>query len=208
MGHGQQAPLLVCDRQRPALRLPKPGRDRSAKGAKPAQAKGADPPPPRASPRPVRRAMHGWIILDKPVGLGSTQAVGAVKRLLREAGETEDQGRPWRHARSAGQRRAADRAGRGDQARRADARQRQSAMTSPSPSGVETDTLDTEGAEIASERAVAPDPGGGRRRSCRALPGRSSRPAVLFRRSRSTASGPMTSRAPARPRARSSPPRA
>ena len=30
---------------------------------------------------------HGWIILDKPVGMGSTQAVGAVKRLLREAGE-------------------------------------------------------------------------------------------------------------------------
>jgi tRNA pseudouridine55 synthase len=32
-------------------------------------------------------ALHGWIILDKPVGLGSTQAVGAIKRLLREAGE-------------------------------------------------------------------------------------------------------------------------
>ena len=31
--------------------------------------------------------LHGWIILDKPGGLGSTQAVGAVKRLLREAGE-------------------------------------------------------------------------------------------------------------------------
>ena len=30
---------------------------------------------------------HGWIILDKPVGLGSTQAVSAVKRILREAGE-------------------------------------------------------------------------------------------------------------------------
>jgi tRNA pseudouridine55 synthase len=30
--------------------------------------------------------MHGWIILDKPYGLGSTQAVGAVKRTLREAG--------------------------------------------------------------------------------------------------------------------------
>ena len=30
--------------------------------------------------------MHGWIILDKPVGLGSTQAVAAVKRNLREAG--------------------------------------------------------------------------------------------------------------------------
>lgn len=30
--------------------------------------------------------VHGWIILDKPVGLGSTQAVAAVKRNLREAG--------------------------------------------------------------------------------------------------------------------------
>jgi tRNA pseudouridine55 synthase len=29
---------------------------------------------------------HGWIVLDKPVGLGSTQAVAAVKRNLREAG--------------------------------------------------------------------------------------------------------------------------
>lgn len=29
---------------------------------------------------------HGWIILDKPLGLGSTQAVGAVKRNLRQAG--------------------------------------------------------------------------------------------------------------------------
>jgi tRNA pseudouridine55 synthase len=31
-------------------------------------------------------APSGWIILDKPVGLGSTQAVAAVKRNLREAG--------------------------------------------------------------------------------------------------------------------------
>ena len=30
--------------------------------------------------------MNGWIILDKPVGLGSTQAVAAVKRVCREAG--------------------------------------------------------------------------------------------------------------------------
>ncbi|WP_442681627.1 tRNA pseudouridine(55) synthase TruB [Sphingomonas sp. ASY06-1R] len=30
--------------------------------------------------------MHGWIILDKPLGLGSTQAVSAVKRALRIAG--------------------------------------------------------------------------------------------------------------------------
>ncbi|WP_448662403.1 tRNA pseudouridine(55) synthase TruB [Sphingomonas sp. CJ20] len=28
--------------------------------------------------------MHGWILLDKPLGLGSTQGVSAVKRVLRE----------------------------------------------------------------------------------------------------------------------------
>ena len=31
--------------------------------------------------------IHGWIILDKPVVLGSTTAVSAVKRILRQAGE-------------------------------------------------------------------------------------------------------------------------
>ncbi len=31
--------------------------------------------------------LNGWIILDKPVELGSTTAVGAVKRILREADE-------------------------------------------------------------------------------------------------------------------------
>ena len=31
--------------------------------------------------------LSGWIILDKPLGLGSTTAVSAVKRALREAGE-------------------------------------------------------------------------------------------------------------------------
>ncbi len=30
--------------------------------------------------------MHGWIILDKPLGLGSTQGVSAVKRVLRQGG--------------------------------------------------------------------------------------------------------------------------
>ena len=44
-----------------------------------------------------------------------------MKRALREAGE-QGQGRPWRHARSARQRRAADRDRRGDQAVWADAR--------------------------------------------------------------------------------------
>src|SRR6476660_3508542 len=33
--------------------------------------------------------LHGWIILDNPVGLGSTTAVSAVKRILRQAGEPE-----------------------------------------------------------------------------------------------------------------------
>ena len=32
---------------------------------------------------------NGWIILDKPHGLGSTQAVAAVKRNLREAGHAK-----------------------------------------------------------------------------------------------------------------------
>jgi tRNA pseudouridine55 synthase len=31
--------------------------------------------------------LDGWIVLDKPVGLGSTTAVSAVKRILRQAGE-------------------------------------------------------------------------------------------------------------------------
>lgn len=34
-------------------------------------------------------ALHGWLILDKPHGLGSTQAVGMVKRLMREAGHAK-----------------------------------------------------------------------------------------------------------------------
>ena len=31
--------------------------------------------------------LHGWIIVDKPLGMGSTNVVGWVKRALREAGE-------------------------------------------------------------------------------------------------------------------------
>ncbi len=37
-------------------------------------------------PDPKHPAPHGWLILDKPRGLGSTQAVAAVKRNLREGG--------------------------------------------------------------------------------------------------------------------------
>jgi tRNA pseudouridine55 synthase len=34
-------------------------------------------------------SLNGWIILDKPIGLGSTTAVSAIKRLLRESGEAK-----------------------------------------------------------------------------------------------------------------------
>ncbi|MHA6718306.1 tRNA pseudouridine(55) synthase TruB [Sphingomonas sp. RS6] len=34
----------------------------------------------------MSQALHGWIILDKPLGLGSTQGVSAVKRALRDGG--------------------------------------------------------------------------------------------------------------------------
>ena len=34
-------------------------------------------------------SLHGWIVIDKPIGMGSTQAVGAVKRMLRESGEAK-----------------------------------------------------------------------------------------------------------------------
>ena len=36
--------------------------------------------------REARRGVHGWVILDKSLELGSTQAVAAVKRNLRQAG--------------------------------------------------------------------------------------------------------------------------
>ncbi|WP_066767655.1 tRNA pseudouridine(55) synthase TruB [Sphingobium sp. CCH11-B1] len=40
--------------------------------------------------------MHGWIILDKPLGLGSTQAVSAVKRALRTQREVTGGTEKWK----------------------------------------------------------------------------------------------------------------
>ena len=40
--------------------------------------------------------MHGWIILDKPLSLGSTQAVSAVKRALRTQREVTGGGDKWK----------------------------------------------------------------------------------------------------------------
>ena len=39
-----------------------------------------------ATTDPIPTPLHGWLILDKPIGLGSTQGVSKVKRALREAG--------------------------------------------------------------------------------------------------------------------------
>jgi tRNA pseudouridine55 synthase len=41
---------------------------------------------PNARPQRKTMPMDGWLILDKPLGLGSTQAVSAVKRALRTGG--------------------------------------------------------------------------------------------------------------------------
>lgn len=40
-------------------------------------------PAPAAPPRPKKRDVHGWLILDKPVGMTSTHAVAIVKRVFR-----------------------------------------------------------------------------------------------------------------------------
>lgn len=39
--------------------------------------------PNPAQPRPKKRDVHGWLILDKPVGMTSTHAVAIVKRVFR-----------------------------------------------------------------------------------------------------------------------------
>lgn len=41
-----------------------------------------DAPAPQ-NPRPKKRDVHGWLILDKPVGMTSTHAVAIVKRVFR-----------------------------------------------------------------------------------------------------------------------------
>ena len=42
--------------------------------------------------------MHGWLILDKPLGLGSTQGVAAVKRAI----TAYQQPKVWRRMQAAG----------------------------------------------------------------------------------------------------------
>src|SRR5206468_850229 len=68
-------------RQRPLHRALPPPLHGEAQGSR------AAPAPAGARRRRRRQAlMHGWLVIDKPVGPGSTQIVGAVKRALREGG--------------------------------------------------------------------------------------------------------------------------
>src|SRR5579859_8007654 len=39
-------------------------------------------PKPNQQPRRDKRDIHGWIVLDKPIGMTSTQAVAVIKRLF------------------------------------------------------------------------------------------------------------------------------
>src|SRR5258707_6277795 len=52
--------------------LPDVRGDNDARGSKPQQ----------GQPRRDKRDVHGWIVLDKPIGMTSTHAVAVVKRLF------------------------------------------------------------------------------------------------------------------------------
>ncbi|RDJ26608.1 tRNA pseudouridine(55) synthase TruB [Bosea caraganae] len=41
---------------------------------------GTEPQKPGPLPRPKKRDVHGWVVLDKPIGMTSTHAVSVVKR--------------------------------------------------------------------------------------------------------------------------------
>ena len=134
----------------------------------------------------------GWLVLDKPVGHdldpGGRHGAAHVQRR---------QGRPWRHARSPGHRRPADRARRGDQDRALHHGRPEDATALPLRWGEARATDDAEGEVTAtSDRrpTASRDPG----RRCPASPARSSRCRRPSRPSMSTASGPMTWRGPAR----------
>ena len=123
--------------------------------------------------------LHGWIILDKPVGIGSTQCVSAVKRALREAGEpktkvghggTLDPLASGVLPIALGE--ATKLAGRMLDATKA--------YEFTIRFGEETDTLDAEGQVVATSDAVRPWPRS--RPCCRASPARSSRSRRPIRR--------------------------
>ena len=93
--------------------------------------------------------VHGWIVLDKPLRHefepGGRRGAAAARR---------GQGRAWRHARSAGDRCVADRAGRGDQDRCL-CHGRPKALSLHVRWGEARDTDDAEGAGHRRQRAAA-----------------------------------------------------
>ena len=139
-----------------------------------------------------KRDVHGWVVLDKPVGMTSTHAVAVIKRLFtaKRAGHagTLDplaSGLP------------ADRARRGDQDRSVRHGRPQDAIASPC-AGARSATPTTPKAASSTTERRAPDARTRSRRCCRASPARSCRCRRAFPPSRSTASAPMTSPATAR----------
>ena len=64
------------DAEEPAKRPPQEEVPGAARSTSPARQ------PKKQQFRRDKRDVHGWIILDKPVGMTSTQAVGAIKRLF------------------------------------------------------------------------------------------------------------------------------
>ena len=124
--------------------------------------------------------MHGWLVIDKPVGLGSTDVVSRVKRALREGGYpklkvghggTLDPLASGVLPVALGE--ATKLAGRMLDADKV--------YEFTIRFGEETDTLDAEGAVVATSD-VRPTPGGRWRRCWRASPARSSRCRRLIRR--------------------------
>src|SRR5579863_6430275 len=49
---------------------------------KPLPAAGAEPAAPTAKVKKQKRDVHGWVVLDKPVGMTSTHAVAVIKHLF------------------------------------------------------------------------------------------------------------------------------
>ena len=139
----------------------------------------------------VKRDVHGWVMLDKPVGMTSTHAVGVVKRLFQ--------------AKRAGHAGTLDPLASGclpialGEATKTvpfvmDGRKTYRFTVRW---GEERDTDDAEGRVIATSDA-RPDAATRSRRCCRASPAPSSRCRRASPRSRSTASAPTTSPATAR----------
>ena len=137
------------------------------------------------------RAVHGWLVLDKPAGMTSTQAVGAVRRLFdaRKAGHagTLDPLATGMLPIALGEAtKTVPYAVDGEKGYRFTVRW-----------GVETDTDDAEGRVVATSDA-APGRGGDRGAAAAASSARSCRRRRPSPPSRSTASAPTIWRAPAR----------